>query len=299
MQLPDINLIHYFMVTAKTLNYSAAARELYISRQALTKNFKRMEEMLGGPLFVQDGGHLALTHLGIDFQQAAFPVMMSWETFSRKINTLCESNQTMLRMAASQGTILSLGGHFTPDFRRENRDILLSIEEALAENVCTMVDLGTVDLALIGSHPAYLSDFVAKPLRLTGIWLLMHESNPLAQKDVLKPVDLKEASFVTPGLHNHLYRYFVEICHDNDVSPNIIGQASYSFDNGLKHADQGIVYFGFSPELITPPEGWCVRRLDVPGSEKFGTYLIKRPGTSATTASQRMMDYIKDRFQIK
>ncbi len=299
MNLPDINLIRYFLVTARTLNYSAASRELYISRQALTKNIRHMEEMLGGPLFVQESGHLSLTHLGMQFQQAAIPLMMSWDVFSKKMQNLTDSNRPLLRMAASQGTILSLGGHFTPEFRKMYPDIMTSLEEALAENVCSMVNLGTVDLVLIGSHPMYLSAFDVYPIRMTGVWLLMHKSQPLSHNEIIGIEDLKNANFLTPGLHNHLYRYFLESCREYGVQPNIVGQASYSFDFGMKLADPEVIYFGFAPEIITPPEDWCVRPMNFPGSEKFGTYLIKRSGAPISSAESKMIQFIKERFSVE
>ncbi len=298
MQLPDINMSHYFLVTARTLNFSAASRELYISRQALTKNIRRMEEMLGGPLFVQEGTHLSLTPMGIQVQQSAFPLMKSWEDFAWSMQHLSDSTQTVLRMAVSQGSMLSLGGVFTPAFRTANPDILFSLEEAPAENVCTMVRLGTVDLGIIGSHPDFLSDFASLCLRHTGIWFLMHESHPLARKDTLHLQDLKDFPVVTPGLHNHLYRYFVRLFSQAGLSPNIAALSSYSLDQGLTHADKGTLYFAFSPEIITPPEGWSVRPLDEPGSDQFGTYLINRLDTPLTGASVKMLRYIKDTFQV-
>lgn len=57
-------LVESFLTLAETLNYTEAARRLYLSHQALSKQIARLEEVLGYPLFARTTRSVALTAVG-------------------------------------------------------------------------------------------------------------------------------------------------------------------------------------------------------------------------------------------
>lgn len=57
-------LIASFLTLAETLNYTEAARRLYLSHQALSKQIAKLEEELGYPLFARSTRSVALTAVG-------------------------------------------------------------------------------------------------------------------------------------------------------------------------------------------------------------------------------------------
>ena len=57
--------IKYFLKAAKTQNFSQAAKELYISPQALTKQIALLEEDLGVKLFERSTRNVHLNEAGI------------------------------------------------------------------------------------------------------------------------------------------------------------------------------------------------------------------------------------------
>lgn len=57
-------LVESFLTLAETLNYTEAARRLFLSHQALSKQIARLEEVLGYPLFVRTTRSVALTAVG-------------------------------------------------------------------------------------------------------------------------------------------------------------------------------------------------------------------------------------------
>lgn len=60
----DIRQIEYFAVVAKQENYTKAAEDLYISRQALSKAIKNLEQEVGRALFSAKDNHVQLTDDG-------------------------------------------------------------------------------------------------------------------------------------------------------------------------------------------------------------------------------------------
>lgn len=55
--------LHYFMVCAEELNFTRAAKRLFISQQSLSNHIKKLEEEYGVLLFNR-GTHITLTEAG-------------------------------------------------------------------------------------------------------------------------------------------------------------------------------------------------------------------------------------------
>ena len=67
--------LYEFHVLAKTLNYSTAARSLFISQSALTKHICALEEELGARLFLRSTHGVSLTEAGF-FLQKRVPALL-------------------------------------------------------------------------------------------------------------------------------------------------------------------------------------------------------------------------------
>ncbi len=91
----DITQLRYFLAAAETLNYTRAAKKLYISRQALRQALAAMETELHVPLFINRHNKLSLTAAEEYLQTAgqevvgAFDQMMEGAGgFARQKNTI-------------------------------------------------------------------------------------------------------------------------------------------------------------------------------------------------------------------
>src|SRR6266699_1562283 len=60
----DLDQMRSIVILAEYLHSGRAAADLYISQPALTKQIRRIEETLGGPLFVRRPRQLTLTRAG-------------------------------------------------------------------------------------------------------------------------------------------------------------------------------------------------------------------------------------------
>ena len=57
--------LQYFLEVARTLNFSKAAKALYVSQSALSKSISQLEAELGAILFIRDHHNVKLTPAGI------------------------------------------------------------------------------------------------------------------------------------------------------------------------------------------------------------------------------------------
>lgn len=96
----DITQLRYFLKTAETLNYTQAARQLFISRQALRQALAGMEKELGAPLFVNERNKLTLTATGEFLRLNGTEVVKNFDVMMESLQRFAQQKQ-MLTVAFS------------------------------------------------------------------------------------------------------------------------------------------------------------------------------------------------------
>ena len=60
----ELRQLKYFVKTAETLNFSEAARLLYVTQSTLSQQIRQLAQELGTALFVRDSHSVSLTESG-------------------------------------------------------------------------------------------------------------------------------------------------------------------------------------------------------------------------------------------
>lgn len=74
-----LEYLYYFKHLAETLNFTRAARELFIAQPTLSAAIKRMEKELGFMLFKREGSKVVLTEAGKAFLDYVVVSLASYE----------------------------------------------------------------------------------------------------------------------------------------------------------------------------------------------------------------------------
>lgn len=90
--------IEYFLKVAETLNFTVAARELYISQPALSKQIKKLEEQLGVVLFERDTKQVTLTEGGKIIYEEFSAIIQNSEKAIGKALAIQEKTKKTLRV---------------------------------------------------------------------------------------------------------------------------------------------------------------------------------------------------------
>lgn len=100
--MPDFQKIQYFLKVASTLNFTKAAGELFISPQALNKQIARLEEELGGALFVRTTRRVELTDFGRFVQEQFSRVSRQYERACQAVDQYRQNELKTLKIAFFQ-----------------------------------------------------------------------------------------------------------------------------------------------------------------------------------------------------
>ena len=286
----DIRQLEYYSTLVRKGNFTKAADELFVTRQALSKAVRNLEHELGDRLvFVRDG-HVHPTETGMRLYLEAASIIESYrkleEHFAPRLDS--QSRQTSLSIAIGHGTTFSLPEGYLERFRAQHPQVRLSIEEAPTESVLELVASSEADLGIVGSTPEYLQNFDKKLLVSKGIHLCVPLSNELSSRECLFIQDLEGQPLVTYGKRNHLHRFFVEQCEAAEVRPNILLTSS-DVDMLRRSAQTSeALYFCF-PEFEAPDR--VAKPLKIIPETQFGTYAIMRKNIPATSSAKLFWDW--------
>lgn len=107
--------MEYFLAVAHHLNYTAAARALYLSQPALSRQISQLEEELGIQLFERSSRNVRLTAAGAQLQTDLTRLMEELELAkARAIQTAMEQ-ELQLRIGCFDGVVVD---DFLPQFYR-------------------------------------------------------------------------------------------------------------------------------------------------------------------------------------
>lgn len=190
--------IEYFLTVAEVLNFTDAAKLLYISQPALSKQINVLEKELGFPLFVRNQRHVALTPEGASLYR-------DWNDLSKHMETSIYHAKLISNQASGR---LSIGCSDTFDYS----SILPStIQEYL--KTYPQIDVNVESHSFKTLREGLMDDtfdVILTPyfelndlpdvhwLKLTDIPLsiIIPVTNPLSQKESVSFRDLSEETFI-------------------------------------------------------------------------------------------------------
>ena len=190
--------IDYVLALAKHLNFTAAAKSLYITQPALSKQIVLLEEMLGLKLFYRDKRSVRLTAAGELFVQEFKDINAAIENSIEKIKHHVEDARETLRIGYPLGIEYD---SFLPTIVNElnNKNILLDLKLSRHTMKSLKSKLLQDELDVIFSFSfdiTDLQDVVTIPIEKRRPYLIMSPLNPLSKKKQIKPADLNSQTFL-------------------------------------------------------------------------------------------------------
>jgi DNA-binding transcriptional LysR family regulator len=196
-----------FLAVAEHLNYTRAAKVLFVTQPAVSRQMKALQHSVGVRLVEQVGKHLALTDAGRAFRAEAQRLRGDLARAGEVLDALRAGSLGRLRIGASTTPGLYVLPPVLNAFQlaHPNVEVTLriadtrSIEEALVRN--------EIDLGFVGGR-VERPELVAKPLVGDEVLAYVARSHPLARRRSIRPEELAEHTFLLPGMGSATRRAF-------------------------------------------------------------------------------------------
>ena len=243
----ELRQLKYFVRTAETLNFSEAARSLYITQSTLSQQIKTLEDELGSPLFIRDSHNVTLTECGERMLPLAKQTLMDAENCKSQIRDLQEIVTGTLNIGATFS--------FSPILKE-------TIKKFTAEYPGVRLNITNRSMP----YDDVIESYVLFEDRLS---VIMRKGHPLAECSSLGVDDLKKHRLAIPakGLQarNMIDKYFNFVDAGFNVSLEVNGV--YSLLDVVENSNLLTI---LSDATIRDRHALKAIALDVPDNEMQG-----------------------------
>jgi len=289
--------LQVFEAVARHLNYTRAARELFLSQPAVSMKIKQLEDQLGEPLFEQIGKKIFLTEAGKEVYRYSLAIE----------NQLDELQMVLAEMKGMQHgrlslTVASTANYFVPTllgiFSKRHQGVTVDIDVTNRENLLKALTANTTDFAIMGRPPKGL-ELEAHSFMPNPLVMLAAPDHPLAGRKRIPATELTGETFIMrergSGTRAARERFFSE--HDGVSFAKTMEMNS---NEAIKQAVQAGLGLGVL-SIHTIEVELMLKRLVVLNIEGFPImrhwYIVHRHGKRFSTIALAFKEFVLNEAQ--
>lgn len=219
----ELTQIKYFVRLAEVLNFTEAAKALFVTQSALSISIKQLEEELNCRLFDRIGKKVYLTEAGKVFHEHAAKALMSIESGIQKINTDNKTYRGELVIGVTFSMMEILNSCIVKYTQKYPNVKLTVIMYATVEEVINSLQNNKLDIAVTYKPEKQLPSVMTLDLATTYLSAILSKRHPLAGKNFLTLAELCTFPFVTllRGTHTRTVTDHLFDKNDIDMVPQI------------------------------------------------------------------------------
>jgi DNA-binding transcriptional LysR family regulator len=196
----DIKGLLYFIVAAERLNFTAAAKECYITQTAMSLHIKKMEDELGFRLFNRNKHATELTQAGRDFYSRAKELVAEYDAAVRHAASVGSGNSGVIGVLVPG----CIEGFVIMDrlllFRKLYPNVEVSLRVESPNRLISRLKMGDADICIGTPDDMELDrDIVVEKLREDPMVVVCSSHHPLAKYKRVTPEMFKSEPIIVCG----------------------------------------------------------------------------------------------------
>ena len=186
----ELRTLRYFLAVAREGSITQAAKVLFVTQPALSRQLKALEKELGAKLFVRGSHSVALTDRGVLLKQRCEEILEL-------------TDKTLAEFAVGSDAVagdvhIGVGEAYTSRFlarvaqalKDRYPQIHYRLHDGNSDDLAERLDCGLLDFCVL-IQPADLSKYHHLHIPEKDAWgLLMRRDNPLAARETIRSADL-------------------------------------------------------------------------------------------------------------
>lgn len=177
--------IRYFLAMVRELNFTRAAAACGITQPALTRAIKKLENELGGALFLRHPGRIELTRLAREILPELETILRTLSSVQARAATVVDAQTSTLRL----GVMCTVGPTHVVSLLARLReaidDVDVSILDAKASEIMDLIVRDEVDVGL-AAWPHVPENVRAEPVLVERYAVAMKEGAPLSAGETVQ-----------------------------------------------------------------------------------------------------------------
>ncbi len=191
----DAHQLNVFLTAARTLNFTAAARQLHMTQPSVSQHIQALEHHFDIELFIRAGRHLRLTDAG----EALLPMAEKMVAQSKNIENKMESLKGDVYGRLMVGCSTTVGKYILPVLLAEFMKMYPKVEASCyvtpRKTAIEMLTNGDVNVALASSDE-FCQNLNFTQFITDNVILITPLDHPWAERGVISAEELKDANFI-------------------------------------------------------------------------------------------------------
>jgi DNA-binding transcriptional LysR family regulator len=280
----DVELRHlrYFVAVAEELHFGRAAERLHLAQPPLSQQIRKLEGILGYPLFDRTSRSVSLTAAGQVFLERAQRTLRNVQRDIEETQSIGRGEVGSLHIGFVGSAMLTVLPAIFRHYREAYPSVRLHLHESFTAKVIEGLQNGTLDAGLLRDGDP-VEGLVATTLYSEPFVAVLPARHPGAKQKSISAAALRDEPFVyyPRSAGSRAYDKPLTLCEEQGFRPQIVQEAhNWLTILRLIGAGLGVTIAPACVRLIASPEVVCLPILEGrPGAGKRGA---GKPGTSQT-----------------
>jgi DNA-binding transcriptional LysR family regulator len=225
----DIELRHlrYFVAVAEELHFGRAAERLHLAQPPLSQQIRKLEELLGYPLFLRTSRSVKITEAGEAFLQRARRTLRNVQRDLEETRSIARGDVGSLHIGFIGSAVLSTLPTIFRTYRQVYPRVRLHLHESFTSLVMEGLENGSLDAGILrDSDPAegfHVTSILSEPFVA-----VLPASHACAKQKSISPSSLREDPFIyyPRSAGARAYEKPLTLCEEHGFRPQVVQEAS-------------------------------------------------------------------------
>ena len=224
----DIELRHlrYFVAVAEELHFGRAAQRLHLAQPPLSQQIRKLEEILGYPLFVRTSRAVRLTSAGSVFLDRARRTLRNVQEDIDEARSIGRGDIGFLRVGFIGSSMLTPLPAMLGQYRHQYPKVQLLLREAHSSALEESLLKGMLDAAFLRDGDP-TPGLTIEPLFSEAYVAVLPHTHPLGGHRSISAALLRDEPFVffSSAAGKLAYERTISLCLEHGFRPNVVQEA--------------------------------------------------------------------------
>jgi DNA-binding transcriptional LysR family regulator len=226
----ELRHLRYFVAVAEELHFGRAAQRLHLAQPPLSQQIRKLEEVLGYPLFNRTSRSVSLTAAGAVFLERAQRTLRNVQRDIEETRSIGRGEVGSLHIGFVGSAMLTILPAIFREYREAYPGVRLHLHESFTARVLDGLQNGTLDAGLLrDADPGDLvGGLLATTIYSEPFVAVLSARHPCARQKSISAAALRDEPFVyyprSAGVH--AFEKPLSLCEEHGFRPQIVQEAS-------------------------------------------------------------------------
>jgi DNA-binding transcriptional LysR family regulator len=222
----ELRHLRYFVAVAEELHFGRAALRLHLAQPPLSQQIRKLEDILGYPLFTRTSRSVQLTSAGVIFLERARRTLRNVQEDLEEARSIGRGEVGFLRVGFIGSAMLTPIPAMFGQYRSRFPNVHLQLHESYTSKVIAQLADGTLDAGFLrdgGPTPG----LVVEPVYSEPFVAIVPVNHPLAASKAISAALLRDEPFVffTPTAGSYAFEKGIAPCLEHGYRPRVVQEA--------------------------------------------------------------------------